>query len=98
MLEIMSQLHINFLAKVIENLGGRFFWSTISCLAKFLRKFNNLKDLTILGKEGSFVVCVHFNPSFWHQVHHTHVVYVLTCYFKVCLVLSHSLAWGQARS
>ena len=64
MLEIMSQLHIDFLGKVIENLGCRFAWSTIPCLALFLRKFNNLKDLTILGKKASFSICVHFNPSF----------------------------------
>ena len=47
MLEIMNRLHIDFLGKVIENLGGRFAWSTIPCLAKLLRKFNNLKDPTI---------------------------------------------------
>ena len=81
-------VYFGVLQKVIENLGGRFAWSTISCLAKFLRKFNNLKDLTISGEEASFASYVHFNPSFRHHVHHTHVVYVLVCYFKVCFVLS----------
>ena len=64
MLEIMSQLHIDFLGKVIENLGGRFTWSTIPCLAKFLKKFNNLKDFTILDEKASFASCVHFDHSF----------------------------------
>ena len=60
----MSQLHIDFLGNVIENLGGLFAWSTIPCLAKFLRKFNNLKDLTILDEKATFASCVHFDPSF----------------------------------
>ena len=63
----------------------RFAWSTIPCLAKFLRKFNNLKDLTILGEKTSSAGCIHFNPSSWHHVHHTHVVSVLACYSKCVL-------------
>ena len=88
MLEIMNRLHIDLLGKVIENLGGRFSWSTIPCLAKFNRKFNNLKDLTILGEKARFTSCVHCNPSFRHDVHHTHVVCVLKCVlFSVSLLL-----------
>ena len=52
MLEIMTQLHIDFLVKVIENLGGCVAWSTSPYLAKFFRKLNNLKDLLILKKKG----------------------------------------------
>ena len=59
----MNRLHIDFMGKVIENMGGRFSWSTIPCLAKFLRKFNNLKDLTILVEKASSASCIHFNPS-----------------------------------
>ena len=88
MLEIMNRLHIDFSGKVIESLGARFSWSTIPCLAKFLRKFNNLKDPTILVEKSSSASCVHFNPFSWYHVHHTHVVCVLACYFKVCFVLS----------
>ena len=95
MLEIMNRLHIDFLGKVIENLGGRFSWSTIPCLAKFLRKFNKLKDPTIFVDKDSSASCVHFNPSSWHHVHHTHVVCVPACYFKVCLIPSQSLAWDK---
>ena len=87
----MNRLHIDFLGKVIQNLGGRFDWSTIPCLAKCIRKFKNLEDLSILGEEASFASCVHFNPSFWHYVHHTHVFCVLACHFKVCFVLIQSL-------
>ena len=87
-LDIMNRLHMDFLGKVIENLGGRFAWSTIPYLAKFLRMFNNLKDLTILGEKASSAGCIHFNPSYWHHVHHTHVVCAFACYFKMCFVLS----------
>ena len=95
MLEIMNRFHIDFLGHVIENFGGRFAWSTIPCLTKFLRKFNNLKDPTNLVEKASFENCIHFNPSSWHHVHHTHVVCVLASYFKVCFILSQSLSWDK---
>ena len=48
-----------------------------------------------MGENASFAGCVHFNPSSWHHLHHAHVVYVFSCYFKVCFVLSQSLAWDK---
>ena len=44
-LEIMIQLHLDSLGKVIEKLGGRLAGSTILSLAMLLRKFKPLRTL-----------------------------------------------------
>ena len=87
MLEIMKQLHRDFLGKVIENLGGRVAWLTLPYLAKFLRKLHNFKDPLILDDKGSNCKLVHFDSPSWHRVCHTHVVGVLVCQVSCVIVL-----------
>ena len=51
MLEIMHLMHIDFLGRAIENLGGESLVDE-PCLAKFFWKSNNLKDPLKLETKG----------------------------------------------
>ena len=52
MLEIMHQMHMDFLGKAIEKPRRLNHLSTEPCSVEFFRKSNNLKDLLNLETKG----------------------------------------------